>query len=180
MKKYLTVKEFAEAAGITQQAVYKQIDNGRLKNYTEVIEDQKMIRTTAFKRFYPKRVEQVEQLNSTAQNLEKSDLNPDLVQPIQPAREIQLLEDQISDLREQLEENKEEILFLRGQVAAKDSQIFNLTDNLKIAQQLAAADKKKILEIEEKQREQEENKQEIVVPEEEKKEKSWFRRFLGI
>lgn len=179
MKKYFTVKEFAEAAGISQQAVYKQIDNGRLKRYTEVIEEQKMIRTTAFKRFYPKRVEQVEQLNSTAQNLDNSDLDVELAQPIQPTRETELLEDQISDLREQIEGSKEEIQFLREQIAAKDMQIMSLTDNLKIAQQLAAADKKKLLEIEEKQKEQE-DKPEILVPEEEKQEKSWFKRFFGL
>lgn len=45
---YLTVKEFAEKANISQQAVYKQI-NGRLKPFIHMVRGQKVIEAAALK-----------------------------------------------------------------------------------------------------------------------------------
>ena len=41
-KGYLSIKEFAEAVGMTQQGVYKQL-NKKLKPYLKVVENKKML-----------------------------------------------------------------------------------------------------------------------------------------
>lgn len=168
-KKYLTVKEFADAAKISQQAVYKQI-SGRLKPFIKVEGNKKMIAAAALKEFYSidnsddsTQVEQVDQPNSTSKN---NDIQP-LVEGVEQLNSTKIsndkkqniLEDQIKDLQKQIQEilknDQEEKKFLRDQIKQKDKQIESLTENLKIAQQLAAADKKKLLELEDKQKEQE-------------------------
>lgn len=177
-KEYLTVKEFADAAKISQQAVYKQISS-RLKPYISIVGNQKMIHAAALEKFYPeeendrkKEVEQPVQPDTTPDiEVEQLKPAPDIVveQPIQPKvaqptptdkemeRTQQLLEDQIKELQSQMKEiiknQHEEKEFLRDQIKQKDKQIESLTDNLKMAQQLAAADKKKLLELEAKQQE---------------------------
>ena len=50
-KEYLSVKEFAEAAGVSYQTIYKQL-NSRLEPYVTMIKGQKMIKTAALKEFY--------------------------------------------------------------------------------------------------------------------------------
>lgn len=166
MEKLYTVKDFAEQANISQQAVYKQI-NSRLKPFIHTVNGQKFIEAAALEKFYSTQIEQPFNPDSTAKNL---DIQPRVVQSdstvIQPEKVEQKqheLEDQIKELQSQIkqivENEQEERQFLREQIKQKDKQIESLTENLKIAQQLAAADKKKILELEAKQ---EENKQEEI------------------
>ena len=186
-KEYLTVKEFAEAAKISQQAVYKQMSS-RLKPYIKIKGNQKMIQAAALEKFYSE---------------DENDSNLEEIQPIQPDSTLHivveqpkpepyiaveqpnqpkveqpaaddekpnimqhLLEEQIKELQQQMQEiiksQQEEKKFLYEQIEKKDKQIErkdqqieNLTENLKMAQQLAAADKKKLLELEAKQQEQE-------------------------
>ena len=163
-KEYLTVKEFAEAAKISQQAVYKQISS-RLKPFVITKGNQKMIAAAALKEFYfpddSTQVEQVDQLDSTPKNQEFQPVVEQVDQPDSTRnsedKQQQILEDQIKELQEQIKEilknEQEEKQFLRDQIKQKDKQIESLTDNLKIAQQLAAADKKKLLELEAKTQE---------------------------
>ena len=166
-KEYLSVKEFAEAAEISQQAVYKQL-NGRLKPFIKSKGKKKLIAAAALEEFYSiddsensTQVEKVEQPNSTLKN---QDIQPKVEEVEQldstektDDKRQQLLEDQIKELQRQIQEilknEQEEKQFLRDQIKQKDKQIESLTDNLMIAQQLAAADKKKLLEIEAKQQE---------------------------
>lgn len=53
----LTVKQFAEATGLTQQAIYKQL-NKRLNNYVVIVDGQKMLKRSALKDFSNSTVEQ--------------------------------------------------------------------------------------------------------------------------
>lgn len=159
-KGYFTVKEFAEKANISQQAVYKQI-NGRLKPYIHNVKGQKVIEAAAFKKFYSTEVQQPHNPDSTPEiqdfKPEDEQLNSTNIQPDNNNQKQQELEQQIKELQGQLkqiiENEQEEKQFLRDQIKQKDKQIESLTDNLKIAQQLAAADKKKVLELEAKQEE---------------------------
>lgn len=159
-KGYFTVKEFAEKANISQQAVYKQI-NGRLKPYIHNVKGQKVIEAAAFKKFYSTEVQQPYNPDSTPEiqdfKPEDEQLNSTQIQPDNNKQKQQELEQQIKELQGQLkqiiENEQEEKQFLRDQIKQKDKQIESLTDNLKIAQQLAAADKKKVLELEAKQEE---------------------------
>lgn len=159
-KGYFTVKEFAEKANISQQAVYKQI-SGRLKPYIHNVKGQKVIEAAAFKKFYSTEVQQPNNPDSTPEiqdfKPEDEQLNSTQIQPDNTNQKQQELEQQIKELQGQLkqiiENEQEEKQFLRDQIKQKDKQIESLTDNLKIAQQLAAADKKKVLELEAKQEE---------------------------
>lgn len=163
-KGFLTVKEFAEQANISQQAVYKQL-NSRLKPFIHNVNGQKFIEAAALEKFYSTQVVQSLNPDSTPENQE---IQPEVAQPnstlIQPKKDEQTdtekqqeLEDQIKELQKQIkqiiENEQEERQFLRDQIKQKDKQIESLTENLKIAQHLAAADKKKVMELEAKQQE---------------------------
>lgn len=50
---YITIKEFAAAAGISQQAVYKQLKN-KLKPYLKTVEGKKMLEKSALSLFEKK------------------------------------------------------------------------------------------------------------------------------
>lgn len=53
----MTVGQFAAAAKITKQAVYKQLDN-KLKPYYKLVDGQKMIDSSALKEVYSVNIEQ--------------------------------------------------------------------------------------------------------------------------
>jgi hypothetical protein len=146
--------------------VYKQIGK-RLKPFVKKNGNQTLIARAALSKFYPPdettEVEQVEQLDSTSKN---NDFQSEVEQVEQPdstnsserlTQHEHDLEDQIQELQKQLKEiliaEQEEKQFLKEQIRQKDKQIESLTDSLKMAQQLAAADKKKVLELEAKQQE---------------------------
>ena len=50
MSEYISIKEFARRAGITPQAVYKQLDN-KLKPYCQVVDGKKALQTKALELF---------------------------------------------------------------------------------------------------------------------------------
>ena len=179
MNEYLTVKEFAAAAGISQQAVYKQISS-RLKPYVVNKGNQKVIAAEALNIFYPDadsiRNSTLDSTNSTLDSTNSTRENPE-IQPDSMQKEDEVeqvkqpdstgsgedskqkdLEEQIKKLQEQIENilknEQEEKEFLKEQIRQKDKQIDSLTENLAMAQQLAAADKRKLLELEEKQKEE--------------------------
>lgn len=165
---YLTVQEFAKAAGVSKQTIYKQM-NSRLAPYVQTIKGQRKIAAAALQEFYsvveqpnqpettvnqPKTTDKVEnstenQPNSTLGDQPKTTENQQKTSLEKRIDELETL------LQKQIEEDRQEKEFLKDQIRQKDKTIENLTENLKIAQQLAAADKKKLLEIEQKQQEQE-------------------------
>ena len=49
-KEYLSIKDFAQAVGISQQAVYKQLNN-KLQPYLKVVDNKKMLEKSALKLF---------------------------------------------------------------------------------------------------------------------------------
>jgi predicted DNA-binding protein YlxM (UPF0122 family) len=53
-KEYLTVNEFAEAAGLSRQAVYKKLNN-QLTLFVKVVNNKKMIEKSALELFKEKR-----------------------------------------------------------------------------------------------------------------------------
>ena len=50
MKEYISIKEFAELAGVSQQAIYKQLNN-KLKTYLKVVDNKKMLEKSALSMF---------------------------------------------------------------------------------------------------------------------------------
>lgn len=153
---YLTAKEFAEAAGVSVQTIYKQM-NSRLAPFVVTIRGQKKIDSVALQEFYsddqPKTTVTTENQPVTT---EKSTHNqPESTLGNQSKSTQTDLEKRIEELEnllhKQVEEDRQEREFLKDQIRQKDRTIESLTENLKIAQQLAAADKKKLLEIEQRQ-----------------------------
>lgn len=73
VKELLTVKEFAEFAGKSKQAIYQQLDN-RLKEFVQVINNKKMLESRALKEVFDIDPEKkLEQSDSTIQfGLEKT------------------------------------------------------------------------------------------------------------
>ena len=167
---YLSVKDFAERAGVSQQSLYKRLNksNNQLNNYIEVVDNQKMIDIRALQEIYGVEVEQPIQPN----------IQP-VEQPIQPLLQAEIEEknDLIEFLKDQLRAKDEQIESMRNnndttsdealnetlneavlkqldilneQLKAKDKQIENLQKLLDQEQQLNAMNQQKILALETK------------------------------
>lgn len=63
----LTIKEFAKLAGVSQQAIYKQLNN-RLSQYVQLVDNQKMLEFRALKEVYGVEFNEVNQLNQRSTN----------------------------------------------------------------------------------------------------------------
>lgn len=68
---YISVKEFAEKAGISVQAVYKRLNN-RLKQYVKVVDNQKMLDIRALQDIYGIKVKQPIQPKLTTSSTQNS------------------------------------------------------------------------------------------------------------
>lgn len=154
---YLTIKDFARAAGVSVQSVYKrlnQVENS-LNQYLNLIDGKKMLDIKALKDVYEIEVEQlvVQPLNQSCQPDSTSDIA-------------------IKALNQQLE-------VLQGQLKSKDLQIEELNQRLKESmqlldqqQKLTAIAEQKVLMLEQQSANPEEN------PEERESKKSWWKRIF--
>lgn len=124
----LGVKEFAERAGVSQQAVYKQL-NTRLKPYVELVEGRKLIAEQALFEIYGIEVKQTSnQENNQPHNPSSTENNP------------------LYDiLREELTAKNRQIEQLQSQVAQLTSALENTTASLRAAQALHAGTMKQQL-----------------------------------
>ena len=149
---YLSIKDFAKRAGVSQQSLYKRLNklNNQLNNYIKLVDNQKMIDIRALQEVYGVEVEQPIQPK----------IEP-VEQPIQP------------NFDSILSQNQQMIDMLKEQLEAKDKQIENLTKLLDQEQQLNAMNQQKILALETKL----EEPTEPVEPDEEPP-KGLFSRFF--
>ena len=122
----LSIKQVATIVGVSQQAVYKQLNN-KLKDYVVEVEGTKKLRREALEEVYNKAVEQ--KLNNNDSTVE---------QPIQP--EIKIV---LETLQQQLKEKDEQIRNL--QISLDKAQ--NSLDN---AQKLHGMDVQRIMALEDK------------------------------
>ena len=146
---YLSIKDFAKRAGVSQQAIYKQVER-KLNNYVKMVENQKMIDIRALQEVYGVEVEQPIQPK----------IEP-VEQPIQP------------NFDSILSQNQQMIDMLKEQLEAKDKQIENLQKLLDQEQHLNAMNHEKILLLESKL----EEPTEPVEPDEEPPKGFWTRFF---
>lgn len=134
-KSYISIAEFAERAGVSKQAVYQRL-NKSLKKYVKIEKGKKSIDIKALEDLYGKggcsSLEQVFQGKS--QGVEQGN---------EEEKEVQLINKLIDTLQEELKQKDE-------QLSEKDRQIKELHNLLDQQQQLAAMDRKKILELEDK------------------------------
>lgn len=71
-KEYLSIKEFAAAVGVSQQAIYKQLNN-KLKPYLKVVENKKMLEKSALELFVKE--EKTNQVEQQLINMLQTELN---------------------------------------------------------------------------------------------------------
>lgn len=117
MQDLLTVQQFADAAGITTQAVYKALNN-KLKPYVQLVDGKKMLYNKALREIYGVEVNQK--------------INQPLHNPNQP------LESVIAMLQKELEAKNGQIEALQRQNEQLTSALENTTSSLQAAQALHA------------------------------------------
>lgn len=136
-QEYMTVKEFAAAAGVTEQAVYKQLNN-KLSTYSTELNGKKVLKIEALKEYRTKEVETelTQKLNETEAEVNR------LKEQIQQQK-VDELSKAVNDVNE-----------LKEQLRTKDQQIESLHDLLKESQealnrqqQLTALQEKRITEL---------------------------------
>lgn len=152
--RYLTVKEFAAAANVSSQAIYKrlkQVDNP-LQTFVKLVDNQKMIDSKALYELYGI------QENSTSYQPVEQPNQPGL----QPQNE-QLTKDIIDILQKELEEKNKLIDNLMNRLEEQN----NLLDQ---EQKLRLIDHNRLLELEKQQASQEQ--------EEATKKKHWWNSIL--
>ena len=115
MEKYISIKEFAEEAGVSIQAVYKRVDKN-LKQFIKVENGRKVISTEAFGEF------RLKESNNQVEFLIK---------------QIEIKDKQLSEKDKQLSEKDIQIAEKDRQIAEKDKQLNSLTDALINEQQSA-------------------------------------------
>ena len=92
-RKYMSVAEFAEKASITTQAVYSQVKNGKLRNYSKKVNGKRRISAEALKLYRPEGIPVPEEQEQTQK---------------QPEGEaVALLREQIRILSETLEHERQ-------------------------------------------------------------------------
>lgn len=125
----LTVKEFANIAGVSVQSIYKGLNN-RLNPWVELVDNQKMLNPLALEEFYGIKVEQP--------------IKPKLNNQFNPKKD-----DEIQFLRQQIEQLQDELTREREHNRKKDEQLFDTLSKLADAQVAlsagSAADKQKAL-----------------------------------
>ena len=166
----LSVSEFAAAANVKPQTIYKQL-TGRLEPYVITVRGKKRIRKEALTDFYSEN-----QPESTENQLESTENQPNSTENIQPNSTENQPEStqnqQIEALNRLIEMVQNELEEKNKQLAIKDKQIQELNDRLAEAMQLtkgqqyiAAADKTtELLEAD--------NKSDIIINETEPKQKN--------
>lgn len=161
---YITIKDFAQRAGVSTQAVYQRLDKD-LQSYFKLVDKRKMIEESALELFAPPQV--VKQIDKEIDN--------DLSSTLQET--IKLLSSQLSEKDEQIREKDR-------QIQRKDEQIEKLNERLAEAFELNKNNQVLIARGQEPKRleaqtvevvNQEGESQEIkTAPEEEKQERKSF------
>lgn len=187
---YLSIKDFAKRAGVSQQSLYKRLNklNNQLNNYIKLVDNQKMIDIRALQEVYGVEVEQP--IQPFIQPVEQP-IQPNLQEEIEEKNDlIEFLKDQLRAKDEQIESMLNEsdttsdealneavlkqLNILNEQLQAKDKQIENLQKLLDQEQHLNAMNHEKILLLETKL---EEPPTEPVEPDEEPPKGFWSKLF---
>lgn len=137
----MTIKEFAEAVGQTQQAIYKQL-NKRLTKYVILDNGQKYIKSEAVGLYE-------EQQDNNKYSTREQQLNNKLNEN---ERLIEAKSEQIKTLQSELEEKNKQISFLQEQLA-------DITAALKASQSIQAIYMQQIEDKKSAEQEQEQQQQ---------------------
>lgn len=102
--KSVNVKEFARLAGVSSQAVYKQLDN-RLATYATKVGNRWFIDISALEEVYHKDRLQTKPTEVGNQNQQTSDVNQELIQLLK--EQLAAKDRQISELQKQLDQEQQ-------------------------------------------------------------------------
>ena len=94
---YLSIKDFAAAVGVSQQAIYKQLNN-KLKPYLKVVENKKMLEKSALELF--KKEEKVNEVEQQLINMLQTELNKKNEQ-IEALQQLLCQEQQLNAMNQQ-------------------------------------------------------------------------------
>lgn len=138
----LSVKEFAQMAQISKQAVYCQLDK-RLKEYVVKVDNVKMIKAEAFEKFYSSQVDTSIQSSSSQVETEKEKSGEDnsssefdrVLEAL--TKQLEIKDKQIEDLNKRLEEMSS--IVKQQQVLFDQQQKLMLVEKKDDIQKLAAA-----------------------------------------
>ena len=136
-QQYLTVKQFAERAGVSTQRVYQLLTKS-LQEFTKTEHGKKYISIEGL------RVFEKDPLQDLAKDLQ-SDL-PSTCKEETPGEIVSLLQSTLDLLQQQLTEKDKQISSLLEQIKTKDKQIGDLTERLTAAQALHAGTLREHLE----------------------------------
>lgn len=170
---YISIKEFAEIAGVSQQSIYKRLNkkDNPLQPYFKEVEGKKFLRRSALSLYEVEAAAGVEPEQSEVEQEEKAAAKP---------KEKKDSSERLLDLLEQqLQEKDRQLLEKDKQLQEKDKQLNSLLQRLEEAnqiinqqQQLTAIDKKSLLEIDDKIK-----TEEVIKESEPVKKKSIFKIF---
>lgn len=155
---YISVKEFAEKAGISVQAVYKGVNN-RLNQYVKLVENQKMLDIRALQDVYGIEVEQPIQSELTTNSTQNSTSDT-------------VVDTLLKQLKTELDVKNEQIREKDKQLKEKDNQIAALNTRLEESHRLL--DQQQQLQAMEKKIQVLEDKKENVVVEPVQPKKKWW------
>lgn len=143
-KEYLTISQFAKAAGVSRQAVYSRL-TGDLTDYCQEVDKQKRIDIRALSLFSKNKTEQVssnltEQLSSCCQEVDRLKAELEAVKEQRNDAEIRAAAADAERKRAdaavaQNAEKDKQIESLNQQITAKDEQLAALTNALASAQE---------------------------------------------
>lgn len=165
----MTIKAFAEAAGRSQQAIYKQIST-RLASYVHEKDGQKYIERRALDEVFKIGGVQPIQPEKTAKSPEANNIEQRLYDTMQAT--IELLQEQIKVKDQQLESKDKQIAAQLDQLTQLTSALEHTTTSLQAAQALHAGTMQQLGAAD-----QEETKEDVVEPENEEKDDIEHRRW---
>jgi uncharacterized coiled-coil protein SlyX len=139
-KEYLSIKECAAAAGVSVQSVYNRIkeSNNKIQKYIKIKDGKKVISAAALDDIYQKGFEYDEIEESAKEDSIVAILN----------KQIELLENQVAQQQAEIERKNEHIASLLEQLQESGKRESTYQTLLNQEQQLAAADKQKLLALE--------------------------------
>lgn len=138
---YISVKEFAERAGKSVQAIYKGLNN-RFNQYVKLIDNQKMLDIRALQEVYGIEVEQPIQPELTTDSTNDTVIDTLL-------EEIEILRNELDVKNEQIREKDKQLNEKDNQMAALNKRLEESHRLLDQSQQLQAMAENKIKLLEE-------------------------------
>ncbi len=146
---YMTVKEFAEAVGITEQAVYKQLNN-RLSTFSTKLNGRKVLKIQALQEYGLNKIQpNIQPVEQPVVQLFQPEFNPKLAEKEAEICHLQeqIQQQKIEELSRHIEALKEQLRVKDEQIRAKDQQIESLHEILSRQQQLAAIQEQRIIQL---------------------------------